>query len=336
MRVHIPADWTDEEAAEGLATLLDNIGGRVQKALKSPLPPTDRARARQAFLRLQKSFTEEIGGIFETMDRSAGLVNRVTGEANKAEVKSFAGNIQRSLIGQINAKLSTAYETAFLHGLHAGGTPRELLPNELAIIHRQRINENAYASNFLADIAGGEGSMPYGRRAEMYGRALEEIYWQGYLYADLSPDRYVRWVMPFGRGFKEAEHCPDCSRLSGNLEAMAEHDIDPEGEGGRWGNGVYSAQELAKLGVAPQSGKLTCTTHCHCWLEPAKRPAGKPIYPAKAQFTSFEPKAFTGTEKTESGRVVVTRATEQKRRERLARKAAETEHKHIKRRRRHP
>jgi len=115
--------------------------------------------------------------------------------------------------------------------------------------------------------------MPVEKRAVLYGNASDEAFWWGFLYADQSSDRYVRWVTA------EAEHCDDCLYLAGELppEELEKHE-NPNTVplGGRWGVGVYSAQELALLGVVPQSGKLRCTTNCKCHLERATRPEGKP------------------------------------------------------------
>lgn len=94
--------------------------------------------------------------------------------------------------------------------------------------------------------------------------------------------------------------------------------------GGRWGDGTYSAQELARLGVFPQSGALACTTNCHCRLVAAQRPAGSPEgAPADRQFRSLQPKEFTGTRR-EGTLLVVTRAHAHEARKRYARRAMQT------------
>lgn len=118
--------------------------------------------------------------------------------------------------------------------------------------------------------------MDYKPRVGTYANALEELYWEGYMYADLSADRFVRWTL----AEEEVENWVDCAVLSGDTSHLSKADLElvlsSGGQvGGRRGNGVYQARELACIGIAPQSGKLACTTNCHCHLEPAQRPKGK-------------------------------------------------------------
>ena len=91
--------------------------------------------------------------------------------------------------------------------------------------------------------------------------------------------------------------------------------------GGRWGNGVYSARELAAMAIAPQSGKLTCTTQCHCKLEDVPRPEGKPRgKEAASAFVSLEPKDFTGKGE---------RVYDVPKREGYEKRARRTQHRHV-------
>lgn len=74
-------------------------------------------------------------------------------------------------------------------------------------------------------------------------------------------------------------NCDDCLYLAGNLPAGQVPETNPNDtleHGGRWGTGVYSAQELARLAIVPQSGELRCTTNCRCELVPTVRPKGRP------------------------------------------------------------
>ena len=114
----------------------------------------------------------------------------------------------------------------------------------------------------MADVKEGKGTMPYGQRADLYGNASIEASWAGFVAADLSHNRWLRWV----EGAENAEgnpveHCVDCDRLSGK-------EVKFPGDGGRWGDGVYSANEIMRSGIFPGSGRLTCTTRCQCRLEP--------------------------------------------------------------------
>ena len=90
-------------------------------------------------------------------------------------------------------------------------------------------------------------------------------------------------------------NCNDCLFLAGNLppqELKKYRNPNPDLEhGGRWGVGVYTAQELARLAIVPQSGELRCTTNCKCRLVDVERPPGKPSGPLQRQpFQSLAPK----------------------------------------------
>jgi hypothetical protein len=349
----VPDEWSNAQAADALDELVVHLRGqqppprlgffaRFRKALANPTPAVARARARRKFEGLQRGFASEVQVIFEGMDDTAQTARALLA-LKGLPVKEARGILSEHLkrvhtrsIALLNARFRRDYEEAFRLGLIAGGADREPTNNELSIIKRQRLNENTFAANFLTDIAHGEGSMSYKRRAAMYGNALEELYWQGYLYADLSADRFVKWTMPQGSAWEPPEHCVDCARLSGNLGFLKGQDRERVTEsglpvGGRWGNGVYQARELATMGVAPQSGKLTCTTHCKCHLEPAKKPDAKPQGKAEKRFRSLEPKEFTGTHRDKDGRVVVDRAHKTERRGRYAKRAVKTEHEHSQR-----
>lgn len=314
LRVAVPREWDDIKTHGALQAL--------EKALKDPASSLERARARQAFLREQR----RLAGIAENVFLNMADVGTTRDQAVIKRVH------QRS-IAILNATFARSYEFAFTCGLVAGGAARLPAPNELQMIRQQRLNENAYAANFLTDAASGEGVMDYKRRAKMYAQALEEVYWQGYLYADLSADRFVRWVIRHDPWGKPDENCVDCALLSGDTDGLSKTKLDlvlSSGRqvGGRWGNGVYQARELARIGIAPQSGKLACTTNCRCRLEPAQRPEGKGGE-TLPRFVSLRPKDFTGTARDDQGRVVVTRKTHQSRRKGYAKKAAETEHRHV-------
>jgi len=121
--------------------------------------------------------------------------------------------------------------------------------------------------------------MPYAVRASLYSSAANEARWAGYVYANLSPGRYLRWVKR-EPAEKEGDNCVDCTALA---------------TGGRWRAGVYAAQELASMAAFPGSGRLACTTRCHCDLVDVARPKGK-LHgsPAKAWGTLAQKGAIRG------------------------------------------
>lgn len=344
VRIHIPEGVSNDDVFEAL----QEVQVELSKALKRPLPTVTRARARKAFLALQKNFRFEMHAIFSGMDDIAQTARHIIAEGVTREQKRrMEGLLQRQhrrYIAQLNASFKRTYTAAFGLGLAAAGAQRGLSPegefalerNEAMILRDLRVNENAYAGNFLTDVANNEGTMDYQKRTDLYANALEEAYWQGYLYGDLSADRFVQWRLYHG-GWQpgtETENCIDCALLSGDLTGLSDAEreiVEGSGRpiGGRWGNGIYQARELARMGIAPQSGKLACTTKCHCRLVPAKRPDRDPIQAGyKGAFTSLRKKEFTGTERDEEGRRFVTRQAQHRRRKDYARRADRTEHRH--------
>jgi len=190
----------------------------------------------------------------------------------RRELRELRADVERAA----KAAIRQAYDRQFELGKRAGWNWRSVDPAEEKFLVRLRREEYVFVRRFLDDIEAGRIAMPIEQRATLYGNASQEAFWWGFLYADQSSDRYVCWVI------SDAEHCPDCLYLSGNVDERTRaayrdgklpNSLPP---GGRWGNGVYSAQELARLGVVPQSGKLRCTTNCRCRLERVERPEGRP------------------------------------------------------------
>jgi len=115
--------------------------------------------------------------------------------------------------------------------------------------------QQSYFNNFLQDIDESAYKMDLAQRTRLYAQCSEEAFWAGAVLSDLSNDVYWKWVNGL------SEHCVDCTMLA---------------KGGRWKLGVYSAQELAHMGVFPGSGKLSCCTNCKCKLVRVPRPDGRP------------------------------------------------------------
>lgn len=287
------ADALTLAAAGGVAD------GDLLKALRNPLPDTDQARAHQRFNALQRDFRDYLMAEIADADLNARVLRNMLGaravDLPDGAMEKFLDARHKIQRKRMTPVMRAFYNSAFQMGLNAGGAGRAPTENETNLVERMRRNEYAYLDNFLKDIAHQEGRMDYKQRAELYANALRETFWAGYTYADLSADRYVRWKM------RRAEHCPDCAYLAGNVAWLEQHDIDVADEeqkkgfpvGGRWGNGVYSAQEIARLAIFPQSGTLRCTTNCKCSLRRAERPAAEPEGKAAAKtYKSIEPKPF--------------------------------------------
>jgi len=309
----------------------------LAKALKHPLDQVDRARARQQFLALQRDFRTILDAEIANSDalyEQLGEIARQPTKVGRRAAAAISAHHQCAR-ARINPTMRQCYLRAFELGLRAGGAGRGMLDNENRVVDRVRANEYAYLDNFITDLEHREGTMPYASRAELYGNALEETYWMGYVYADQSPDRYVKWVGRIPIPDRGEIPCPDCAYMVGDWDSLIRDGIAPQSgrtieymgfpPGGRWGNGVYQAQELARLGVFPQSGALACTTRCHCRLVQVGRPEGAPQSgPAKRQFRSLQPKAFTGTAESIDGGIVVTRAHAHAERRRYAQRAKRT------------
>jgi len=310
----------------------------LAKALKHPVAQVERARARHEFLALQRDFAEILDAEINNSDVLYEQLGEIASESTE-----LGRRVQRVIVAhhqcaraRINPTMRQFYIRAFELGLRAGGAGRGMLENESRLVDRTRANEYAYLDNFITDLEYREGTMPYRQRAQMYANALQETYWMGYVYADQSPDRYVRWVTRVSIPDQGEIPCPDCAYLAGDWDGLVRNGIAPGSRrvqkhmgflpGGRWGTGVYQVQELARMGIFPQSGALACTTRCHCRLVQAKRPLEAPRGgPAKRRFQSLQPKAFTGTSEDIDGGIVVTRAHAHEKRRKYAKRAKRME-----------
>jgi hypothetical protein len=294
--------WPEEERALARAVGDGRMPVELCKAIKPGDPATAglsreelyglsseaRARSEASVTNLQDMAV----GIFTNYERlwhyAQMELSRTRKRADKRaiieDLQKARSQTERALQGAIRE----AYSTQFAQGRVAGWNMRPGAEAEEKAAVRLRRDEFVFVKRFLDDIEHGRTRMPIEQRAMLYGNAAREAFWQGWLYADQSSDRYVRWVN------HEAEHCPDCTYMSGAiLPGVLKNLVNPNlmSPGGRWGNGVYSAQELLKLGVVPQSGTLRCTTRCRCRLERAERPEEKPSGALQARpYVSLAPK----------------------------------------------
>ncbi len=239
-----------------------------------------------------------------------------------AEIAERRRQLHARTAWRLRADFTRLYRDQFRNGKGMGGNLRPLQHNEQEIVRRMVNQEMEFALNALLDCETGEFKMDLVARGRLYGNALGEAAQAGFVYANLAPDRYIRWRL----GHPRTEDCPDCLWLAGSMNRQqGERDFGESalrGMGGRWGNGVYRAQELARMGIFPQSGRLICTTACQCRLEEVSRPAGTPHGAEARGWTSLREKVPT----------MLRRETEQGKRKTLARLAEAWEHRHIGRR----
>lgn len=297
----------------------------LAKAFGGKLSAGDRALALEDASDVRAEFTGLMQQAFPAYEETRKLYDEliaVTGPTRKAELVEQRKHLRARTAYNLRVHFNRYYRDAFQAGKRTAGNGRPLQANEKQILRELVNNEVEYALNALIDAETGEYSMPLDRRGTLYGQALGEAQWLGFLYADLSQDRFVRWV----EDHDDVENCADCSWLSGSMSqvvgALHYGKAAMAGAGGRWGNGVYRVQQLAAMGVVPQSAKLACTTNCHCHLEEVRRPLRRPHGPELKTWTSLAPKTPT----------MLNRGTEVATRERLAELADTHEHVHVKRR----
>jgi hypothetical protein len=300
---NIPADMPEEEAWE-----------TIRKALKRPLSKAERAEGERDFATCQQGFHAAMSSATHVfMDAQ---VMRLAAAGN-SDAEAAYQRIKRQVQWQMRTRFNRCYDEAFLAGKRMGGSDKRLAPNEREIIRRLANNEAEYALNMLLDIETGEYSMNIDNRLQLYTNALSEVRWLGYLYADLSQDRYVRWTLSGDVGTS----CVDCAYMAGKMGALAQNinrQVDPQRgptktqakmldaiaahrdhQGGRWGTGVYRVQELVRMAIVPQSATLACTTNCHCTLQEARKPRKRAKHAEqKSPFKSLWPKAKTMDRRT--------------------------------------
>lgn len=311
------------------------------------LPAEDRAIAAADADDLRGELTGLMNRALPRYEEDYGRIQELKKTARgkrKADLVEAERRLRDRTEWEMRTLLNRYYRDQFVNGMRSAGNPAGLRANEKEILRRLVNNEMEFLQNALLDAETGEYKMPLDRRGALYGNAVDEARWFGWLYADLSAGRFVKWHME-----DLTEDCLDCAWLAGRLDVIqgrllekAEargHLTESEQivlglidqkwatQGGRWGNGVYRAQELVHMGVAPQSPLLICTTHCKCHLEEAERPAAKTKQKeARVGFASAIPKVPT----------MLLRETKPKERGRLAVLAGVWGHEHVGRREKLP
>jgi hypothetical protein len=320
------------------------VAGVLAKALKWPVAQEDRALASAVAIEQRAELTGLMGQLLPQYEQHFQLlsaeIRRRRGKPRQAALAART-KLKQQVEWQLRTHIFRYYRDQFAAGKQIAGSAKPIDRAEQEIIRRVANSEAQYALNAMLDAETGEYTMALERRGVLYGNALDELKWLGWLYGDLSQDRYVRWVL------NPAEHCISCLWLAGELDWLEAEISDraaarPSGEptateqrlldliavakptqGGRWGTGVYRAQELVRMAIVPQSGRLTCTTNCKCHLEEATRPAGKIKQPEQREpFVDLTQKVPT----------MLQRETEVEQREKLAQRAEEKwRHEHQKR-----
>jgi hypothetical protein len=200
-----------------------------------------RTRARDALPGLIDSFRDRTQFHRAIYEQNAQIARK------KVDMKGIAVVPLSTIEAQWKTAIRDTYRQAFLLGKKAGGNLLTIKPNEDKFLRDLRIDEFSYLRNFLGDMRDGKGVMDYTMRADYYAYALREVYWAGWVHANLSPLRQIRWVVG------QTEHCEDCLRFN---------------DSNRWYSADDFWHEVGARGYFPQSGKLACKgRYCQCSLE---------------------------------------------------------------------
>lgn len=142
--------------------------------------------------------------------------------------------------------LRKAYNRAFLLGKRSVGNLTEITQDERKELTKIRRDEYKYARKFLRDAKEQRGRLGLGERSAMYGNALKEAYWLGFVLGNQEAGRTITWEMG-----PTVEKCQDCVKY-------AEHGPYPV---------KTFIEEVLGKGHLPQSGSLTCVgIRCQCRL----------------------------------------------------------------------
>lgn len=135
------------------------------------------------------------------------------------------------------------YRRAYVEGRRCGNNLKPLDVEDDKVLRRLRLNEFKYLRNFLDDISQGQGVMEYRKRMRMYADALPGVFWYGFVQANRSNRRRIKWRN------SPAEHCETCLPLDGRVWTPRSFM--------RW---------YKKNHILPSKG-VKCKSNCKCYLE---------------------------------------------------------------------
>lgn len=140
---------------------------------------------------------------------------------------------------QFNSGAEESIRSSF-EGAYRVGRRKDLDAGDKEWLRRATEAEVGYARNFGQDILEGRGTMPYSKRAAMYGATVDSTYWNGWVESAPRGSRFD-WVLGV------AEHCDDCRLLA-----------------------VNSPYSKNNLPTTPRSGSTICKSNCRCRLRAKK------------------------------------------------------------------
>lgn len=238
------------------------IGGPAHMGLDLEEVRRRQKQAQGRVLPLQKDLIEQLQANFNSWDATLQLsFAAVKGGLTTDKVLELQKPLWNVVERDARRALREAYSLMWRAGREAAGNFKPYSVDETAELERMYRRQQNFYLNLLKDREQNAGRMNFERRIALYGAALKQAFWAGQVLADLSPDIYWKWEL----GDAE-EHCTDCPKIA---------------RGGRWKCGIYSARELARLGLFPGAGQTECGTECKCPLKrvakPQERPTGRVI-----------------------------------------------------------
>jgi hypothetical protein len=144
---------------------------------------------------------------------------------------------------RMTALIGTGLTRAWLSGREAVGKRGELTFSDRAVIQREVTREVRFLDGFTRAIESlireGKDVDKISRRIDLWGDAFVRV--QGLSTVYNGESQLFRWTL------HPAEHCQDCTRLSGMIK---------------------TAKEWIRMGYYPKSWSLACRQGCKCSLDP--------------------------------------------------------------------
>ncbi|HEY0073754.1 MAG TPA: hypothetical protein VGB77_06595 [Abditibacteriaceae bacterium] len=234
------------------------IGGPAHQGLSLGQVRKRQQQAERAVSGLQSQLIEQLLSNFNGWDASLELLAIASAggidEATLAKQKEKLWNVVER---DARVTLREAYCLMWRAGREAAGNFKNYSQDETAELERMYRRQQNFYLNLLKDREQGSGRMGFERRVQMYGASLIQAFWAGQVLADLSHDVFWEWQL----GDAE-QNCGDCPKIA---------------RGGRWKCGIYSARELARLGLFPGAGHTECGAGCKCYLRRVSKPQQRPV-----------------------------------------------------------
>lgn len=145
-----------------------------------------------------------------------------------------------AVMDNVEGHLRKAYTASRELGFEAMGRTVGLDKFDLKTINDAAAQEAKHARKFVDDYVGDTGKMPYEKRMDMYGSAVQHQFNQAAV--ESTPARTKIWWM-----MSSAEPCDECPRLAAGSPYTDDFGDNP-------------------LPTVPQAGETPCLSNCKCYL----------------------------------------------------------------------